>query len=147
MQLLAQIVHILDTVFRYFPDGQAHIFAVFTTKLLTQVKQPPVISEHVGQRALQARQTPLFVAVMYYPVKHLQALFWVSAVKVALHEVQTPVLNEQVAQLEGQATQMLFPLLYLPAGQLIIFSHNLVVGLNHWMSGSGLQAQLLTPKV
>lgn len=67
--------------------------------------------------------------------------------KVALHEVQTPVLNEQVAQLEAQAIQVLFPLLYWPAGQIIIFSHNLVVGLNHWVLGSGLQAQMLSPKV
>ena len=142
VQFTGQVIHMLLTVLRNFPAVHAHRFgvAVFTTKLLTQERQSPVRSLQVGQRALQAWQTPLVVAVMNWLMLHLQALLAVSAVKVALQALHIPVLNEQVAQLEGHARQLLLPSLYFPAGQVIMSSHNLVVGFNHWMVGSGLHA-------
>jgi hypothetical protein len=54
-----------------------------------------------------------------------------------LQSEQIPVLKEQVAQFAGQERQLLFPSLKLPAGQVMMSSQSLVVGLNHWIPGSG----------
>ena len=59
---------------KYCPTGQPHVSGepVTTVKLLTQVKQAPERSEHVGQLVGQAAQVPvLLLLVQYLPETQL----------------------------------------------------------------------------
>ena len=89
-------------------------------------------------------QAPFFKALMYWPETQPQVFALVFAVNVLLHAEQTPVPKEHVAQLSGQAKQVLFPVLKVPAGQVMILTHVLLAALNHWTRGSGLQAHELS---
>jgi len=67
------------------------------------------MSSQVGHFESQDLQVPFFAAVIYWPLTQLHALLAVSAVKVALQAVHTPVLKLQVAQFAGQAKQLFCP--------------------------------------
>lgn len=56
-------------------------------------------------------QAPFFKALIYWPETQLQVFVLVFAVKVLAHAEQIPVPKEHVAQLLGQAKQVLFPVL------------------------------------
>ena len=94
---------------RYEPTLQAQKLGkadVLTTRLLMQDKQSPVTFWQVGHFESQALHVPFFKAVMYWPATQLHVFWVVSAVKVLLQVLQTPVLKLHLAQFAGQGKQL-----------------------------------------